>query len=100
MEAAWPLSLSSERPGTHDLFASVLGKFRMNMVRVMVSDLRESTYFAIITMESNGVMKEIDSRPSDAIAMALRFATPIFVSEEVIRKSGWIEALQEGEKDK
>ena len=90
----------SERPGTHDLFASVLGKFRMNMVRVVVSDLRESTYFAVITMESNGVMKEIDSRPSDAIAMALRFSTPIFVSEEVIQKSGWIETLQKGEEDK
>jgi len=86
------------RPGTHDLFASVLGKFRLNMVRVVVSDLRDNTYFAIITMESNGVMKEIDSRPSDAMALAVRFATPIFVSEEVIRKSGWIKPLKQWEK--
>jgi bifunctional DNase/RNase len=91
----------SQRPGTHDLFASVLGKFRMNMVRVVVSDLRDNTYFAIITMESNGVIKEIDSRPSDAMALAVRFATPIFVSEEVIRKSGWVKPLKHWEeKDK
>lgn len=86
----------AERPGTHDLFSSVLGQFQMKLVRVVVTDLRESTYFAVITMESNGEVKEIDARPSDAIALALRSEAPIFVSDEVIRKSGWTRTRQRG----
>lgn len=88
----------SERPGTHDLFAGVLGQFQMNLVKVVVSDLRENTYIATITMEAHGETKEIDARPSDAMALALRCVAPIFVSEEVIRKGGWIEVPQQDEK--
>ncbi len=90
----------SERPGTHDLFSSVLGRFQMKLVRVVVADLRESTYFAVITMESNGEVKEIDARPSDAIALALRSDAPIFVSDEVIRKSGWTKTRQRGRRQR
>jgi bifunctional DNase/RNase len=89
-----------ERPGTHDLFASVLGQFQMNMIRVVVTDLRAGTYFAIITMEVKGEVKEIDARPSDAIALALRSAAPIFVSEEVIRKGGWTKTQQPGVRER
>ena len=88
------------RPGTHDLFASVLGQFHAKLVRVVVIDLRRDTYIATMTMESHGETKEIDARPSDAIALALRFVAPIFVSEEVIHKSGWVELPQQNKKKK
>jgi len=90
--------LTLARPGTHDLFASVLGQFRMELVKVVITDLREETYIATITMRSSGGTKDIDSRPSDAIALALRCAAPIYVSEEVIRKGGWIKMPQRDEK--
>ena len=86
----------AERPGTHDLFSSVLGQFQMKLVRVVVTDLHESTYFAVITMELKGEVKEIDARPSDAIALALRSEAPIFVSDAVIRKSGWTKTQRRG----
>ena len=86
------------RPGTHDLFASVLGKFHTKLIKVVVTDLRGDTYIAAMTMESRGEVKEIDARPSDAIALALRCAAPIFVSEEVIRKGGWMKVPQRNEK--
>jgi len=85
----------SERPGTHDLFASVLGQFDMKLLRVVVTDLREDTYFATMTMELHGETKEIDARPSDAIALALRCVAPIFVSDQVIRKGGWMKVPQQ-----
>lgn len=88
------------RPGTHDLFTSVLGQFQMKLVKVVVTDMQEKTYFAMMTMEAHGKMKEIDARPSDAIAMALRAAAPIFVSEKVIHKSGWLEVPQQEDKQK
>lgn len=87
-----------ERPGTHDLFASVLGQFDMKLVKVVITDLREDTYIATMRMESHGETNEIDARPSDAIAIALRSVAPIFVSEEVIRKGGWMKAPQQEEK--
>jgi bifunctional DNase/RNase len=88
----------SERPGTHDLFASVLGQFHTKLVKVVVTDLREDTYIATMTMQSYDEMREIDARPSDAIALALRCAAPVFVSERVIRKGGWMKVPQQDEK--
>ncbi len=82
------------RPGTHDLFADVLGQFQMKLVKVVIIDLRENTYFADMTVELNGETKKIDARPSDAIALALRHVTPIFVSEEVIGKGGWVKPMK------
>ncbi len=89
---------TSQRPGTHDLFADVLGQYNVKLIKVVITDLREDTYIATMKMESNDGIKEIDARPSDAIAIALRTAAPIFVSEEVIRKSGWLETPQQGKK--
>jgi len=88
----------SPRPGTHDLFASVLGQFHTKLVKVVITDLREDTYIATMTMESYGETKDIDARPSDGIALALRCVAPIFVSEQVIRKGGWMKAPQQNEK--
>ena len=89
----------SERPGTHDLFADVIDKFQMKIIKVVITDLRNDTYIASITVESNGEIKEIDSRPSDAIAIALRRIAPIFISEAVIRKGGWLQAKTDGKEE-
>ncbi len=87
-----------ERPGTHDLFADVLGQFQMKLVKVVIIDLRENTYFADMTLELNGETKRIDARPSDAIALALRHVSPIFVSEKVIDKGGWVKPVKQHER--
>jgi bifunctional DNase/RNase len=88
----------SGRPRTHDLFANVLGQFHMKLVKVVITDLREDTYIAMMLVECHGEAKEIDARPSDAIALALRCVAPVFVSEEVIRKGGWMKTPQQDEK--
>lgn len=86
-----------ERPWTHDLFSDVLGQFHMKLVKVVITDLRESTYIATMTMELNGEEKQIDARPSDAIALALRRIAPIFISGRVVRKGGWTKPLKQDE---
>lgn len=88
------------RPGTHDLFASFLGHFDMKLVKVVITDFRKQTYIASMTVKSRGETKEIDARPSDAIALALRSVAPVFVSEKVIHKSGWSKIQKRSEKRK
>jgi bifunctional DNase/RNase len=88
------------RPGTHDLFASVLGQFDIELVKVVITDLRKQTYIASMTVKSRGETREIDARPSDAIALALRSVAPVFVSEKVIHKSGWSKVQKRSEKRK
>lgn len=75
------------RPLTHDLMKSLLDSIDARVSRIVVSDLRENTYFAVIGVKLNGQHVEVDARPSDAIALALRTQAPIFVSEEVMRKA-------------
>jgi|GEM_PF-127177 len=76
------------RPMTHDLMANMLKEFGMKVVRVVVTDLKESTYYARITIQTDGELKEIDARPSDSIALALRTGAPIFVAKSVLSESG------------
>jgi uncharacterized protein len=76
------------RPMTHDLFSQMLEQLDAEIVRVTVTELRESTFYASITLQQDGSEYEIDSRPSDAIALALRAEAPIFVAEDVIEESG------------
>ena len=76
------------RPQTHDLMANMLKEFGMKVVRVVVTDLKESTYYARITIQTDGKLKEIDARPSDSIALALRTGAPIFVAKSVLSESG------------
>jgi bifunctional DNase/RNase len=78
---------SSPRPLTHDLFTDTLGQLDAQVVRVCVTELRESTFYATITIRQNGSELEIDSRPSDAIALAVRTDAPIFADEAVIEES-------------
>ena len=77
--------LASPRPMTHDLIKTLLEQFNTGIKRVIVNDLQDSTYFARIVMEIEGKESEIDARPSDSVALALRFKAPIFVAEKVMQ---------------
>ncbi len=78
---------STPRPMTHDLLCDMLGELQVRCTQVAVTELRENTFFASITLSVNGRELEIDSRPSDAIALAVRSGAPIFAAEEVIAES-------------
>jgi hypothetical protein len=77
----------SPRPMTHDLFAQVLEELDAQIVRIAVTDLKENTFYARITLQRNGDTIEIDSRPSDAIALAVRCDAPIFAADDVIESN-------------
>ncbi len=79
--------MSSERPMTHDLLRAVFGELGGRVVRITICDLRENTFFASIRVEQDGAVREIDARPSDALALALRAEVPVFVSEEVLERA-------------
>jgi bifunctional DNase/RNase len=78
---------STPRPMTHDLVTDILAQLEAQVVRITVTELRENTFYAEITVRQNGSDVQIDSRPSDAIALALRAEAPIFVADEVIEES-------------
>ena len=78
---------STPRPMTHDLLFEMLGELDVNCSRVAVTELRENTFYASITLTVNGREVEIDSRPSDALALAVRTSAPIFAADEVIEES-------------
>ena len=80
---------STPRPMTHDLLCDMLGELDAKCTRVAVTELRDNTFFASITLSVNGsgTEIEIDSRPSDALAIAVRSGAPIFAAEEVIAES-------------
>lgn len=76
------------RPMTHDLIKSIIEKMQCILTKVIITELKENTYYANIYLEpEGGAEMVIDSRPSDAVAIALRTGSPIFVSEEVLEKS-------------
>lgn len=77
----------SPRPMTHDLLGNLLEALRATVHRVVITDLRDNTFFALIHLERNGEKLEIDARPSDAMALALRVKVPIFVEESVLARS-------------
>ena len=78
----------SPRPMTHDLFVEMLAQLDVRVVRITVTELRENTFYAAITIAQDGQEIEIDSRPSDAIALAIRTEAPIFADERVIEENG------------
>jgi uncharacterized protein len=79
---------SPQRPMTHDLLSDVVAELQGEVVKVTVTELRENTFFARITIVQDGREVEIDSRPSDAIALAVRCDAQIFAAEDVIEESG------------
>lgn len=89
------------RPMTHDLVRNIIETFGVHVDKVEVCDLRDNTFFALIHISGGDRHVEIDARPSDAIALALRAAAPIFVHEQVFDKSARIDLSgQEVIKDK
>ncbi|NEP76646.1 bifunctional nuclease family protein [Okeania sp. SIO2G5] len=72
------------RPLTHDLMVNVLDEWDMELERVVIHSLHDNTFYAILTLKQGGKTREVDARPSDAIALALRTDSPILVMEEVI----------------
>lgn len=75
------------RPMTHDLIKNILEKMNCMLTKVVITDLRDNTYYANIYIDAGGEETVIDSRPSDAVAIALRTGAPIFINEEVLEKS-------------
>jgi bifunctional DNase/RNase len=79
--------VQTPRPMTHDLLKNVLLGLKVQVHKVVVCDLKEDTFYALIWMERDGQMMSLDSRPSDALALALRLDCPIFVDDEVLKNS-------------
>ncbi len=80
-------SQSAPRPMTHDLVSDMLEQLGAQIVRITVTELRENTFYAQITVAQDGQEIEIDSRPSDAIALAIRAEAPIYAADRVIEES-------------
>jgi bifunctional DNase/RNase len=80
-------SQAPPRPMTHDLLSDMLEQLGAQIVRITVTELRENTFYAQITVQQDGGEIEIDSRPSDAIALAIRAEAPIFAADRVIEES-------------
>ena len=78
--------MPSPRPLTHDLVASVIDNMGGELRDIFISELREHTYFAKLRIRMNGEMVEVDSRPSDAIALAVTASVPIYVAEDVLEE--------------
>ena len=79
--------VTTPRPMTHDLIKNLLIGLDTRVHKIVVNELRDDTFFAVIWMERDGKIISIDSRPSDALAVALRVDCPIFVDEEVLKSS-------------
>lgn len=79
--------ISTPRPMTHDLLKNLITQIQGDVVRIVINNLRENTFYAEIHLSVDGKSITIDSRPSDAIALALRTAAPVFVEEAVLEKS-------------
>lgn len=88
-------NVQTPRPMTHDLLKSVLDNLRAVVERIVVCDLKENTFYATIHVRVDGERIHIDARPSDAIALALRTGSPIFVEESVIQNAKTVESTRE-----
>jgi uncharacterized protein len=87
------------RPLTHDLLTSMLEHLETEVVKITVTELRENTFFAQITLRQNGQEIEVDSRPSDAIAIAVRAGAKIYATDEVIEESGIVFEGQDNDEE-
>lgn len=80
--------IETPRPMTHDLLRDILGEINVTVDRIVISELVDQTFYALIHMSMNGQTAEVSSRPSDAIALAVRINAPIFAAEEVLDQAG------------
>jgi bifunctional DNase/RNase len=93
--------IKTPRPMTHDLLKNVIGELEAEVEKIVITELRENTFYAVIHLRKGGAALAIDSRPSDAIALALRVDAPIFVEEEVIAKAKSVDMTKEaGDSDR
>jgi uncharacterized protein len=93
--------IATPRPMTHDLLKNVLGHLEASITKVVITDLKENTFYAVIHLSHHGTAVTVDSRPSDAIAVALRADAPIFVDEDVITRARSVDMTKEaGESDR
>ena len=94
-------SVEPPRPMTHDLLRSIIQQLDAEVNEITVCDLRDNTFYARLTLRMRGGEQiEVDSRPSDAIALALRTGSPIFVEESVIEKARSLEITEEDSEEK
>src|SRR5215472_7242800 len=87
--------VQTPRPMTHDLLKNVLTGLNAHVQKVVVSDLKDDTFYAVIWIERDGQLMSMDSPPSDALALALRLDCPIFVEDEVLKNSRTASAISE-----
>jgi hypothetical protein len=92
-------NIKPPRPFTHDLFKHIADAFSLQVNEVFIDELHNETFYAKVICEMGGVVHEIDARPSDAIAIAVRFNAPIFVSEEIMNEAGIVEEQQKEEEE-
>jgi len=90
--------ISTARPMTHDLILNIIKGLEAEVTKIVVTELRDNTFYALIYINTKEGEAKIDSRPSDAIAVALRVGTPIYVVEEVINQAGRLEEGREDDK--
>ncbi len=93
-------NINLPRPLTHDLFVSALSHLDGKIDRVVVTELKDSTFFAVIDIDREGETHRVDARPSDAIALALKAEAPIFVSDTVLNEAKLLELPQESDEEK
>ena len=89
--------IGTPRPMTHDLIKNLLETLSAQVEKIVITELKDSTFFALIHLNVGGNTIEVDSRPSDAIAIALRAEAPIYVDEDVISKAKKIDLKEAGE---
>jgi uncharacterized protein len=89
--------IATPRPMTHDLIKNILDGLGATVQQIVVNDLNDNTFFAVIEVSYDGNVVTIDSRPSDAIALALRVNAPIFVTEKVVSKAKSMDIAEEKE---
>jgi bifunctional DNase/RNase len=88
-------NVQTPRPMTHDLLRNVIQDLSARVERIVVTDLKENTFYAVIHLRSDGAAVVVDARPSDAIALALRASAPIFVEESVIASARSVDSSKE-----
>lgn len=91
LHEAWAIDravkgVTTPRPLTHDLIGNIIEGLHAGIIKIVINDLRNNTFYAKIVLQQNGLTVEIDSRPSDAIAVAMQKNTPIFVSPKVLEE--------------
>jgi uncharacterized protein len=90
-------NIETPRPMTHDLMKNLLDEVGARVERITVTELREGTFFAEIVLSAQGEVRTVSSRPSDAIALAIRIGSPIFAEEDVLEEAGRVEQPDEEE---